>query len=104
MCLIEKIRSIEHKYRRFLEKKLYVYKMWQSFDYFNHLYLTLYDETCKDFIAVVLAEERILSVEGKVTKLLERFLDQLVRLYEKCLQQDFEKSVYFEEYTMRVME
>ncbi|WP_244063121.1 hypothetical protein [Enterococcus mundtii] len=51
-----------------------------------------------------MAEERILSVEEKITKLLERFLDQLVRLYEKCLQQDFEKSVYFEEYPIRVME
>lgn len=58
MCLIEKIRSIEHKYRRFYKKKLHVYKMWQSFDYFNRLYLTLY----------------------------------------------FVKSVYFEEYSIKVME
>lgn len=38
--------------------------------------------------------------EQAVLKLLDSFFDQLVRAYDLKLHEDFEKNVYFEEYSV----
>ena len=42
--------------------------------------------------------------EQAVLKLLDSFLDQLVRAYDLKFHEDFEKKVYFEEYPLGISE
>ncbi|MDN3100619.1 hypothetical protein P0E61_09705 [Enterococcus faecalis] len=77
----------QEKYRRFLERKIRVYRMWQSFSYYSTLYLKLYNETSEYLIQFLL---------------LDNFLEQLVKAYNNKLHEDFDKGVFFEEYTSKV--
>ncbi|MFG5461644.1 hypothetical protein ACFJYD_13790 [Enterococcus faecalis] len=100
MCsLIEKMEHIQIRYRIFLQRKFYIYRGWQSFNYFNELYLALFDETSNSLIQFLLLENYLFESEQSILELLDNFLNQLVRTYDLKLYEDFEKKVYFEEYS-----
>ena len=85
--LAERMGVKQEKYRRFLERKIRVYSMWQSFSYYSTLYLKLYNETSEYLIQFLL---------------LDNFLEQLVKAYNNKLHEDFDKGVFFKEYTSKV--
>lgn len=95
--LTEKLEHKQVRYRSFLERRLYVYRGWQSFEYFSELYLTLFDDTSNKLLQLLLLEKSFLAKEQAVVWLFEIFLDQLVRGYDLKLHEDFEKKVYFED-------
>ena len=89
--LSEKMEHRQVSYRAFLERRLHSYRGWQSFDYYSDLYLKLFDDS-------------FFESEQAVLKLLDSFFDQLVRAYDLKLHEDFEKNVYFEEYSVGISE
>lgn len=97
VSLTEKLEHKQVRYRAFLERRLYVYRGWQSFEYFSRLYLTLFDDTSNKLLQLLLLEKSFLAKEQAVVWLFEIFLDQLVRGYDLKLHEDFEKKVYFED-------
>lgn len=98
--LSEKIEYRQVSYRAFLERRLHSYRGWQSFDYYSDLYLKLFDETSNSLIPFLLFDDSFFESEQAVLKLLNSFFDQLVRAYDLKLHEDFEKNVYFEEYSV----
>ncbi|EAK8385900.1 hypothetical protein [Enterococcus sp. DIV1420a] len=96
--LSKKMEQKQVKYRSFLQRRIRIYRGWQSFAYYNELYLTLFDETCHNLIQFLLLEESYFESEQTILKLLDSFLDQLVRVYDLKFYEGFEKKVYFEEY------
>ncbi|WP_033600190.1 hypothetical protein [Enterococcus faecalis] len=100
MCsLIEKMERKQVRYRIFLQRKFHIYRGWQSFNYFSELYLALFDETSNSLIQFLLLENSLFESEQTILKLLDNFLDQLVCTYDLKFYKDFEKKVYFEEYS-----
>ncbi|EPI07504.1 hypothetical protein [Enterococcus faecalis] len=105
MCSFSvKLERKQAWYRAFLQRKFHVYGGWQSFDYYSELYLTLFDETSNSLIQFLLLEDSIFENEHAVLRLFDSFLDQLVRVYDLKFYEDFEKKVYFEEYSVGMSE
>jgi hypothetical protein len=100
--LAERIGVKQEKYRRFLERKIRVYRMWQSFSYYSTLYLKLYNETSEYLIQFLLLDDLFFECDEAVLNLLDNFLEQLVKAYNNKLHEDFDKGVFFEEYTSKV--
>lgn len=102
--LSEKMERKQVRYRAFLERRLHSYRGWQSFNYYRDLYLKLFDETSNGLIQFLLLDDSFFESEQAVLKLLDSFLDQLVRAYDLKFLEDFEKKVYFEEYPLGISE
>lgn len=102
--LSEKMEHKQVRYRAFLERRFYLYRGWQSFNYYRDLYLKLFDETSNGLIQFLLLDDSFFGSEQAVLKLLDGFLDQLVRAYDLKFHEDFEKKVYFEEYSVGISE
>ncbi len=102
--LLEKMEHKQVRYQAFLERRLHSYRGWQSFNYYRDLYLKLFDETSNGLIQFLLLDDSFFESEQAVLKLLDSFLDQLVRAYDLKFHEDFEKKVYFEEYPLGISE
>lgn len=102
--LSEKLDHKQVRYRVFLERRFYMCRRWQSFNYYSDLYLKLFDETSNSLIQFLLLDDSFFESEQAVLKLLDSFLDQLVRAYDLKFHEDFEKNVYFEEYPLVISE
>ncbi|MDN3183558.1 hypothetical protein P0E83_03495 [Enterococcus faecalis] len=68
------------------------------------MYLKLFDETSNGLIQFLLLDDSFFESEQAVLKLLDSFLDQLVRAYNLKFHEDFEMKVYFEEYSVAISE
>lgn len=102
--LAERMGIKQEKYRRFLERKIRVYRMWQSFNYYSTLYLKLYNETSEYLIQFLLLDSLFFECDEAeaVLNLLDNFLEQLVKAYDDKLHEDFAKRAFIEEYTSKV--
>lgn len=92
--LEERLEMNRKKYRQFLIWKLRVYQSWQSYTYYNELYVKLYDETSEQLIQFLLLNDQFFKTECATVCFCEEFLEKIVRAYDKSLQEDFEKKVY----------
>lgn len=100
--LAKRIGVKQEKYRRFLERKIRVYRMWQSFNYYSTLYLKLYNKTSEYLIQFLLLDDLFFERDEAVLNLLDNFFKQLVIAYDDKLHEDFDKGVFFEAYTGEV--
>lgn len=102
VALAERMEIKQEKYRRFLEKKFRAYRGWQSFNYYSDLYLKFYNETSEYLIQFLLLDDSFFECDEAVLNLLDKFLEQLVKMYDHKLHEDFEKQVSFEGYPIMI--